>query len=158
VTDDEFSAELSASEFEEFAPMVRRVDDAFEHAVPAVPPRLSAAARDAFAWRLADQQLAELLDDASDGELVGIRGTSTDRRSFRFAAGEFVIRVHLTEATLIVILEPPLSVGCRVSTEAGTDAHRTDDLGELVIDAPELPMRVELDLPGGTVVTPWITG
>jgi hypothetical protein len=149
VTDDEFF---------DFAPMLERIDDAFEHAVDPIPPRLAAAARDAFEWRLADQQLAELLDDAEAGELVGIRGTSTDRRSFRYAAGDFVIRVHLTPVTLIVMVEPPLSVACRVATEEGTDAHRTDELGELVIDAPELPLRVELDLPGGTVVTPWITG
>ena len=153
MTDDEFAADL-----DEFAPMLQRIGDAFDHALDPVPPRLVAAARDAFAWRLADQQLAELLDDATDTELVGIRGTSTDRRSFRYAAGDFVVRVHLTPVTLIVMVEPPVSVACRVATEAGTDAHRTDDLGELVVDAPELPLRVELDLPSGTVVTPWITG
>jgi hypothetical protein len=36
--------------------------------------------------------------------------------------------------------------------------HRTDELGELVVDAPDLPIRIEVDLPGGTVVTPWVTG
>jgi hypothetical protein len=154
VNDDEFFDDDLA----EFEPMFRRIDDAFEHVLDPVPQRLVAAARDAFVWRLADQQLAELLEDADAGELVGIRGTSTDRRSFRYAAGDFVVRVHLTPVTLIVMVEPPLSVACRVATEAGTDAHRTDELGELVIDAPELPLRVELDLPSGTVVTPWITG
>lgn len=154
MTDDEFFD----PELAEFEPMLQRVSDAFEHVLDPIPPRLSAAARDAFTWRLADQQLAELLDDAGDAELVGIRGTSTDRRSFRYAAGDFVIRVHLTAVTLIVMVEPPLSVACRVATEEGTDTHRTDELGELVVDAPELPLRVELDLPSGTVVTPWITG
>jgi hypothetical protein len=50
---------------------------------------------------------------------------------------------------------------CRITSGAGdgaTDAHRTDDLGELVVDVPEQPIRVELDLPSGTIVTPWITG
>ncbi len=135
-----------------------RIADAFDHDLPPVPDRLAAAARDAFSWRRADAQLAELLFDSSLDELVGIRGTSTERRSFRFGAGEYVIRVHLTSATLIVMVEPPLSVTCRVSTEAGSSDHRTDDLGELVIDAPTLPLRVEVDLPGGTTVTPWITG
>ena len=69
-----------------------------------------------------------------------------------------MIRVHLTPITLVVMVEPPLSVACRVATEDGTDEHRTDELGELVVDAPDLPLRVEVDLPSGTVVTPWITG
>lgn len=146
-----------AADLSEFVPMLRRIDDAFEHGLEPVPARLGATARDAFAWRLVDQQLAELLVDASEGELVGIRGTSTDRRSFRYGAGDFVIRVHLTQRTLVVMIEPPLSVVCRVATADGIVEHRTDDLGELVVDAPGLPMRVEADLPSGTTVTPWIT-
>jgi hypothetical protein len=56
------------------------------------------------------------------------------------------------------MIEPPLSVVCRVDTEQGNEEYRTDELGELVVDAPELPLRLEIDLPGGKVVTPWITG
>jgi hypothetical protein len=152
---DEFNDGGDLSEFE---PVLRRVGDAFEHALEPVPSHLAAAARSAFAWRLADQALAELLDDASADELVGIRGTSSDRRAFRYGAGDFVIRVHLTPATLIVMIEPPVSVACRVATAERIDAYRTDDLGELAVDAPDLPFRIEVDLPGGTTVTPWITG
>lgn len=135
-----------------------RIDDAFDHDLEPIPPRLTAAARDAFAWRSADAQLAELLFDSASSDLVGVRGTSTERRSFRFGADDSVIRVHLTASTLIIMIEPPLSVGCRVTGEAGTTEHRSDELGELVLDAPELPFRIETDLPGGTFVTPWITG
>ena len=136
--------------------LLGRIADAFDDLAP-VPGRLVAAAQDAFAWRRADAMLAELLYDSAESDLVGVRGASTDRRAFRFGADDFVIRVHLTEATLIVMVEPPLSVACRVATGAGTTEHRTDELGELAIDAPELPMRLEIDLPGGTTVTPWIT-
>jgi hypothetical protein len=141
----------------EFEPMLRRVGDAFADPGP-VPERLSAAARDAFGWRLVDSQLAELLFDSSSDELVGVRGSSSERRSFRYGSGDTVIRVHLTEASLIVMVEPPQSVICRVDTEQGHEQHRTDELGELVVDAPELPLRLAIDLPDGTVVTPWITG
>ncbi len=134
------------------------VADAFEHDLEPIPPRLTAAAIDAFGWRSADARLAEILFDSASSELVGIRGTSTERRSFRFGADDFVIRLHLTAATLIVMVEPPLSVGCRVATDAGTNEYRTDELGELVIDGPELPFRIEVDLPSGRIVTPWITG
>lgn len=134
--------------------LIGRIADAFDD-LPPVPDRLTAAARDALAWRRADVQLAELLSDSS--ELVGVRGSSNDRRAFRYGAGDFVVRVHLTEATLIVMVEPPLSVGCRVTCEAGTTEHRTDELGELVVDAPDLPLRIEVDLPSGATVTPWIT-
>lgn len=138
---------------------VRRLAEAFadEHLDP-IPARLTAAAHQAFGWRLVDAQLAELLFDSASDELVGVRGASTDRRSFRYGAGEAVIRVHLTDATLIVMVEPPLSVACRVDSEDGSEEYRTDELGELVIDAPQLPVRLEVDLPSGKVVTPWITG
>lgn len=136
--------------------LLARIADAFD-GLPSVPDRLSSAARAAFSWRRADAELAELLSDSAEAELVGTRGASTERRAFRYGAGEIVIRVHLTEATLIVMVEPPMSVVCRVATETGTVEHRTDELGELVIDAPELPMRIEVELPGGTTVTPWIT-
>ncbi|MEO6571374.1 MAG: hypothetical protein ABIO83_07485 [Ilumatobacteraceae bacterium] len=138
--------------------LLDRISDAFDDDIAAIPSQLTAAAIDAFSWRLVDARLAELLFDSSLDDLVGIRGTSTERRSFRFGADDFVIRVHLTPATMIVMIEPPLSVVCRLSTEGGSVEHRTDELGEIVVDAPELPVRIEVDLPGGTVVTPWITG
>lgn len=136
--------------------LLRRIAEAFDDLPPA-PDRLLAAAREAFTWRRADAELAELLADSRETEQLGVRGSSSDRRAFRYGAGDFVVRVHLTDVTLIVMVEPPLSVGCRVSTEAGTTEHRTDELGELVVDAPDLPMRIEVDLPSGTTVTPWIT-
>lgn len=137
--------------------LLGRLAEAYDD-LPLVPERLVSAAHDAFSWRRADAELAELLDDSAGSELVGIRGASSDRRAFRYGAGEFVIRVHLTEATLIVMVEPPVSIVCRVVNERGTTEHHTDELGELATDAPELPMRVEVDLPAGTTVTPWITG
>lgn len=141
--------------------LLLRISDAFDRDLPPIPGRLSAAAADAFQWRRADVALAELLFDSAQEDLVGIRGTSTERRSFRFAAGAAVVRVHLTAATMIVMVEPPLSVTCRIETGGDAEAiseHRTDELGELVIDAPAFPLRVEFDLPGGTYTTPWITG
>lgn len=133
------------------------ISAAFDDLEP-IPPRLSDAARAAYEWRRADAVLAELLFDSANEELVGVRGTSSDRRSFRFGADDFVIRVHLTPATMIVMIEPPVSVPCRIATEEAVDEHRSDDYGELVVAAPELPARVEVELPNGTIVTPWITG
>jgi len=139
--------------------ILARIDDAFEHSLEPIPDRLTAAARDAFSWRLADVELAELLFDSANDELTGVRGSTVQRRSFRFASGDFVIRVHLTTASMIVMVEPPMTVTCTVATSESTaQQHRTDELGELVIDAPDLPVRLEVDLPSGRVVTPWITG
>ncbi len=142
-----------------YEPTLRALGEAFaDDLLDPIPERLTTAARQAFGWRLIDAQLAELLFDSASDELVGVRGASTDRRSFRYGAGDAVIRVHLTDASLIVMVEPPLSVACRVDTEDGSEEHRTDELGEFVVDAPRLPVRLEVDLPGGKVVTPWITG
>ncbi|MDJ0771711.1 MAG: hypothetical protein QNJ12_23190 [Ilumatobacter sp.] len=137
------------------------IDDAFDPGP--VPPTLTSVARDAFAWRRADAELATILFDSRTDELVGVRGTATDRTSMRFGTDDGVVRLHLTAATLIVMLDPPRSVVCRIATDDGegrrsTTEHRTDELGELAIDAPELPLRLEVELPSGTVVTPWVTG
>ena len=141
--------------------LLDRIASSFDD-LPAIPSNLTVAAHDAFRWRRPDVSIAELLFDSSTEELVGVRGTSTERRSFRYGAGEFVIRVHLTAATMIVMLEPPLSVTCRIESgeraESLVAEHRTDELGELVIDVPSLPVRVQVDLPGGSVATPWIIG
>lgn len=138
--------------------LVDLIGRAFDHDLEPIPERLSDAARSAFAWRRVDAELAEILFDSAESELVGIRGTSTERRSFRYAANEFVLRVHLTEETLIAMVEPPLSVPCRIVSDGNSTDHRTDDLGELAVDLPDLPLRIEVDLPSGTIVTPWITG
>lgn len=138
--------------------LIERIEDAFDHELDPIPPPLTDAARSAFGWRRVDAELAELLFDSADGELVGVRGTGSGRRSFRYAANEFALRVHLTEETLIAMIEPPLSVPCRVVSDGTPVDYRTDDLGELAIDAPDLPVRLEVDLPSGTIVTPWITG
>jgi hypothetical protein len=146
------------SDAAEFPGLLEQIDDAFNNALGPIPARLSEAARDAFAWRTLDAALAELEFDSASGELVGIRGTSSERRSLRYSSGDFVIRVHMTTVSLMVMVEPPLAVDCRVVTEAATDSHRTDELGELLIGVPGLPIRLEFDLPAGTTNTPWITG
>ena len=143
------------------APLLARIDEAFDHDLAPVPESVLSAARAAFGWRDIDARLAELQFDSASDELVGVRGTVTERRSFRFGIDDAVIRVHLTDATMVVMVEPPVSTVCRVTSGAGegvTIEHRTDDLGELVIDAPDLPVRVDVDLPSGRTVTPWMTG
>jgi hypothetical protein len=143
----------------EFQPLLIQLSDAFDDGrLEPIPPRLSAAAREAYGWRRADAELAELLFDSASDTLVGVRGTTTDRRSFRYASGDVAIRVHLTDVSMIVMIEPPLSVACTVDSAQGSREHRTDELGELVVDAPELPLRLEVELPSGKVITPWITG
>jgi hypothetical protein len=142
----------------ESAPLLARLGDAFEADLEPIPADVIEAARSAFTWRLGDAELAELLFDSASEELAGVRGHTMDRRSFRFGSGDFVVRIHLTEASLVLMIEPPLSVACRVVTGEGASEHVTDDLGELVVDAPDFPFRVEVELPAGTTVTPWITG
>lgn len=126
--------------------------------LPPVPTHLTEAAESAFAFIDVDSVLAELLTDSGGTELVGVRGNGGDRRSFRFGALDSIIRVHLTGSSVMLMLEPPLSVACRIVTRIDAVAARTDDLGELIADAPELPVRIEIDLPSGAVRTPWIIG
>lgn len=154
MTDADFDDDRDLNEFE---PVLRQLDDAFESDLPPVPDRLRSAASAAFGWRVVDEQLAELLFDSTTDLLTGVRGGSTDRRSFRYRAGDALIRVHLTDATLIVTVEPAAGVPVRIVTESGATDAVTDEHGELVVDAPGLPFRLEIDAPGGRVVTPWTT-
>jgi hypothetical protein len=126
--------------------------------LPPVPAHLTAAAESSFEFIDLDSVLAELITDSTDAELAGVRGHGGDRRSFRFGALDSIIRVHLTGSSVMLMLEPPLSVACRIVTRIGAVSARTDDLGELIADAPELPVRIEIDLPSGAVRTPWIIG
>ncbi len=138
--------------------LLRQIDDAFDADLPVVPQRLLVAAVGAFAWRRVDAVLAELSFDSLNDELIGVRGTSNERRSMRFSTGDSVVRVHLTDATLTVMIEPPRSVECRIVSGDQIARARTDEMGEVVVDAPPLPLRLEVDHPSGQVVTPWITG
>ena len=78
-----------------FQPLLEQLADAFDGPnIEPIPPRLSAAARDAYSWRRADAELAELLFDSASDTLVGVRGTTTDRRSFRpHTSGRCSLRV-----------------------------------------------------------------
>lgn len=143
--------------------LLMAVDDAFEAHLAPIPTRLTEAARAAFGWRRIDVELAELLFDSATDELAGVRGTATERRSLRFGAHGTELRVHLTTDSLIVMLDPPAVVTCRIATavrpgEVRTEQHETDEHGELVVYAPDLPVRIEADLPSGTIVTPWVIG
>lgn len=138
--------------------LLRRLSEAIDRGLSPVPGYLTSIADEAFGWRGPDVLLAELLFDSASSELAGVRGTATGRRSFRYGAYDSVIRVHLTNDSIVVMVEPPVSADCRIATAGGTISYRTDELGELVADAPLLPIRVEVDLPGGTAHTPWIIG
>ena len=143
--------------------ILAELGDAFEANLAPIPPRLSEAARTAFGWRRIDAELAELLFDSATDEVAGVRGVVAERRSLRFGAHGTVMRVHLTADSLVVMLDPPAEVACRIATavrpgEVRTEEHRTDEHGELVVYAPDLPVRIEADLPSGTIVTPWVIG
>lgn len=137
--------------------MLKALSEAFDQ-LPAVPTHLTDAAITAFDFIDLDSVLAELLTESNGAELAGVRGSTGDRRSFRFGALDSIIRIHLTGSSVMLMIEPPLSVACRIVTRVGAVDGRTDDLGELIADTPELPLRIELELPSGSVRTPWIIG
>lgn len=154
---DETSSDDAGAETRLDMNAVRALSRAFDD-LSVVPVSLTDAAIGAFDFIDIDSVLAELLTDTNNMELLGVRGNGNDRRSFRFGALDSIIRVHVTGSSVMLMLEPPLSVSCRIVTRLGAVASRTDDLGELIADAPELPVRIELDLPSGAVRTPWIIG
>ncbi len=89
-----------------------------------LPGEVVAAARSAFAWRTIDAELAELVEDSSQGDraLAGVRGEAPVLLSF--AVGDTTIEIEVV-----------------------ADGERRRLLGQLV---PPLPGRVEVRHPGGT--------
>jgi len=65
-------------------------------AADAVPPEVLAAARASYVWRTIDAELAELTYDSSDGELVGVRGSSSIR-SLTYEFGDSVVELEVDE-------------------------------------------------------------
>jgi hypothetical protein len=136
-----------------------RLRTVFAHLDP-VPPLLEAAARDAFAWRTIDEELASLTRDSADEEAGAlVRGPGGARQlSFEASTVEVELEVVATgerERRLEGQLLPPgpatVSVerpgADRVSVEA-------DDLGRFVLEGLRAGV-VRLHVL--QVATPWTT-
>lgn len=135
--------------------LVAALNDAFE--TEPIPAALTRFAFDAFSWRLVDDELAEITFDSASTDLVGIRGTSTQRHTMQFEGAGLSVSVMLSDTSLVASIEPAGVHRCSIESPHGVTETSTDDDGEVVIDLPRLPLRIAIDTGVGRLVSPWIT-
>lgn len=137
------------------AAVVAAVNDAF--ATDQIPSELTRFAFDAFSWRVIDDELAAVTFDSATTELVGIRGTSTQRHTVQLEGRGIVISVVLSDSSLVASLDPAGIHRCLVEGPHGATEAFTDQDGEVVFDRPRLPLRLIVETNAGRLVSPWIT-
>ena len=97
-----------------------------------VPEEAVAAARSAIAWRTMDRELAELVEESSDAELAGARGTDTPTLlAFESAHLAVEIEVRQTAGGRLVVgqIVPPQVVQVEVRHRGGTISVTADEAG-----------------------------
>lgn len=113
-------------------------------------------ARDAFALRTVDSQLAELIADSLQGA-TGVR-SGDGERTLVFGVDGVLIELQLaTSGELHGRVEAPAVATCAAETVDGTVELTPDRHGafELVVNGPRLRLLVST-AEGRKVVTPWI--
>jgi hypothetical protein len=125
-----------------------------------VPDHFSQVAKEAFAWRGIDAELAELAYDSSRTELAGARGDRASVRTLTFATGQLTIEVEATPGALRGQLVPPQPGELEMRGRDGTVV--TVDIDEVgwfvlttIVAGPfQLVARTES---GRAIRTGWIT-
>jgi hypothetical protein len=135
----------------------------FNHLDP-VPPLLDAAARDAFAWRSIDEELAELMRDSADAEEEAgllVRGPGGPRQlsfeSPRMGIELEVVQTGPRERRLEGQLLPPGAAMVTIE-RPGEDglSIQADDLGRFVLDGLRAGvLRLHVILRGVQIAIPW---
>jgi len=135
--------------------LVSALNDAYD--TDPIPAELSQFAFDAFAWRLVDDELATITFDSATTELVGIRGTSTQRHSVQFEGRGVSVSLVMSDTSLVASVDPAGVHRCLIEGPQVATEVFTDDDGEFVIDRPHLPLRLVVETTASRLVSPWIT-
>jgi hypothetical protein len=137
----------------------------FNHLDP-VPPLLDQAARDAFAWRTLDEDLAELMRDTADAEEEAgalVRGAAAGvARQLSFESPKLGIELEVVatgprERRLEGQLLPPESATVTLQ-RPGEDpvSVQTDELGRFALDGLQAGVvRLYVLLRGVQIAIPW---
>lgn len=121
-----------------------------------VPSSVVEAARSAFALRMLDVELADLLfDSLLDEALVGVRGTPG--RQLTFGVGDVTIDLDVDDGGVVGQVTPPGVVTLDVQTPGENRRVAVDELGRFFCDRPGVgPFRLHLEVGGQGVTTEWV--
>lgn len=124
-----------------------------------VPERFIEAAKESFTWRTIDIELAELVFDSAEAELVGVRGADATRQ-VTFQAPGFEIEVAIiSDGTRRLVGQVVPAHEGTVELHFGEQSVATgsDSLGRFSFeDVPLGPISLRIELADGAVVqTAW---
>jgi hypothetical protein len=132
----------------------------------AVPPKLAVAAKNAFAWRNIDAELAQLTFDSAVSAGIGpsaVAGTRSEAASIRaltFASSRLTIELEVTGDSLVGQVVPTQVAAIEVQARDGAGATTTsDEIGCFSISPlPGGAFRLRCQTQAGVdVLTGWIT-
>jgi hypothetical protein len=125
-----------------------------------VPDSVVAAARDAFAWRTLDADLAALSYDSllDEKELVGVRSDGDAARLLTFESAQLTVEVEVGAGRIVGQLVPPQPGEVEVRHAGGSTTVAADAVGRFVAnDVPAGPISLRCRTTDATaVVTDWI--
>lgn len=125
-----------------------------------IPDRVRDAARDAFAWRTIDAELAALSYDSllDDKELAGVRSGTDAARMLTFEAEDLTVEIEVERGRLIGQLVPPQRGDVEVRHATGSMTVQADEVGRFVAEpVPRGPFSLRCRTASATaIVTDWI--
>lgn len=124
-----------------------------------VPERFIEAAKGCFTWRTIEADLAEIVFDSAEGELVGVRGADATRQVTFQAPGVEIEVAIISDGTrrLVGQLVPAHEGSVELRFEDSSISTQSDSLGRFAFeDVPLGPISLRVELDDGTVVqTAW---
>ncbi len=129
----------------------------------AAPPALVQAAKDSWAWRTIDAELAALVSDSVDSGAVTRAGDEAPR-TLTFAAGSTAVVLEVSAVgrtrRLLGQIVRPRRTQVEVRTARGSQSVTTDELGRFRVDGiPSGPVSLIcrfLDSAGRAIATSWV--
>ena len=131
-----------------------------------VPPEVVAAAVDAFSWRDADAELAELVfDSLLDADQATLVRSSAGRRLVSFKTPGLTVDVEVTSAgsgrDIMGQIVPPQRASVQIRHGGGTARTDADELGRFAAASLRAgPMSLRVSPAGGgtpaSVITDWL--
>lgn len=125
------------------------------------PPQAVTAAQAAFALRLCDEELADLVFDSADvPPLAGVRGWPSTTRQVTYTSAELQIECEVDSATLVGQLLPASPVTLELMNATGSRYPvDVDEQGRFVVQLPRPgPVRLccRRGQPPDVLLTPWL--
>ena len=124
-----------------------------------VPERFVDAAKESFTWRTIDAELAELIFDSAEGELVGVRGVDGTRQVTFQAPGVEIEVAIISDGSRRLVGQLVPAVRSHVELHFGDQAivAESDDLGRFSFEnVPLGPISIKVELAdGATIQTAW---